>query len=101
MPETCEGCNVISDKPYYLLCEECADKAASYDITLRDRRYLYRTVCNSLDDLNHAVSKDISNSESVILIASAIGRLKVSKEECKPTKSQEERSASPERITHD
>jgi len=80
MAETCQGCQVTSDVEHFNLCEDCADKAASYDITLRDRGVLYRTACDALDDLEN------------LKISSAIGRLKYAKEYCKPTKSQETKS---------
>jgi hypothetical protein len=47
--ETCEGCNRTAvDLGCALLCEDCQDKAASYDIESLERRQLARAIQNVL-----------------------------------------------------
>lgn len=42
--EQCEGCLGYTEDGLTLLCNECVEKAASYDITLRDKTQLANTI---------------------------------------------------------
>jgi hypothetical protein len=56
--EQCEGCLCTDDSQHSILCANCVDKAASYDITLRDKRFLYRGV--------KAIDKPLKEAQSVL-----------------------------------
>ena len=69
--EQCEGCLDYKDsqiEKFAVLCEECQDKAASYDITALERKDLARAIQKVLPDLD----KLPPSSE----VGEIIGRLK-------------------------
>lgn len=102
--EYCEGCQRTDDSQHYVLCGECADKAACYDITLRDRRFLYRgmrtiqpqlkEIQTDLQKLNQVINTiDRPKLDKVLsVLKDVIGRVDISVDDCAPTKSQEEKS---------
>lgn len=78
--EQCEGCLGYKDQQtekFAVLCEECQDKAASYDITALERKTLANTIKKvllMLDELQPSYA-----------IGEIVGRLKTVLENCRFT----------------
>jgi len=71
--EQCEGCLTYTAKPLTLLCETCADKAASYDLTAYELKQLSVAVSKSLQLLNSL--KNCSMDELPRIIGEIYGTL--------------------------
>ena len=101
--EYCEGCQQTQGVQHYVLCAECADKAACYDITLRDRRFLYRGVKamqSPLKDAQAELQKLYANASPVLAdklapvlmnISVCVGRVDVMVDDCAPQQEQEQK----------
>lgn len=72
--EQCEGCLGYKDQAekFAVLCEECQEKAASYDITALERKDLAKAiqkVLPKLDELqpSHAIGEIIGRLRTVLV----------------------------------
>ena len=85
--EQCEGCLSYSTGTFSVLCEDCLDKAAKYEITLRDKRFCWTAINKALVDLHHVVDeKDLEPNLIIQLLSSAIARLEVAEDDCREVK---------------
>ena len=80
---TCEGCNRSSEEIIVaVLCQECSDKAARFDIVLIEHKQLLQAVESSITDLKCA-GETKSKGLRLIFLSQALGRLMVVESYCK------------------
>lgn len=77
--EQCELCYRTPDEPLAMLCDECKDKAARFDIELHNKNMLLQTITKGLEEMEHALNEDTSEAMTTSLISGAMARLRVAK----------------------
>ncbi len=82
MKAKCEGCHIKQDdSDFAWLCPKCQEAAASYDITVADKKELERVVRETLGILKQMGK--MKNMRQALLVSRAVGRLRAGKERSK------------------